>query len=103
MTLVFLSVHQMLIHNYLSNKIVRFFSYSEVFNLSSKIKKNQTGHNYVLQVFLLIVNKEELKSPLVEEVSARCVFSDLTFIVCWDILSAATYIKNVKVSICWFV
>lgn len=87
----------MLIHENQSNIIVPLFHHSEIFDLSSKLKKNQTGHDYVLQVFLLIVNKEELKSPLVEEVSARCVFSDLTFIVCWDILSAATYIKNIKV------
>ena len=47
----------------------------------------------------MIINKDELKSPAIDEVSSRCVFSDFTFITCLDFASAAAYINNMKVCI----
>lgn len=70
-----------------------------MFQLNEKFKQDSSSPHYVLKVFILIAGKEELKSPVIEEISARCVFSDFTFIACWSISSAAIYINNLKVSI----
>lgn len=70
---------------------------SEVFELSGKQKQASRENQYAIHIFILITNKDEMKSPMVEELSARCVFSEFTFILCWDISSAATYINNIKV------
>lgn len=79
-----------------------FIIYREVFSMHRKLKTpNQPdSHSYVLSVFLLILGRDALNTIALEEVSAKCVFEGLSFLICWSVEEAASYINTIKV--CFF-
>ena len=76
----------------------------EVFSIHRKLRTpNQAGsHSYVLSVFLLILGRDALNTIAVEELSAKCVFEGLSFLICWSVEEAASYINTIKVRFCRF-
>ncbi|KAK8831201.1 hypothetical protein WA577_003371 [Blastocystis sp. JDR] len=70
----------------------------EVFSMHRKLSApNQpTSHSYVLSVFLLILGRDAMNTIAVEEVSAKCVFEGLSFLICWSVEEAASYLNTIK-------
>lgn len=65
-----------------------------------KTPNQPDSHSYVLSVFLLILGRDALNTIALEEVSAKCVFEGLSFLICWSVEEAASYINTIKV--CFF-
>ncbi len=85
--------------NVQSHSSICFVIPREVFSMHRKLSApNQpTSHSYVLSVFLLILGRDAMNTIAVEEVSAKCVFEGLSFLICWSVEEAASYLNTIKV------
>ena len=61
-----------------------------------KKREEQYGHPYILRIFILILDNLASNERVIEELSAKCAYSELSLLLCWSMSEAGSLINEIK-------
>lgn len=61
-----------------------------------KKREEKYGHPFVLRIFILILDNLASNERVIEELSAKCAYSELSLLLCWSVSEAGSLINEIK-------
>lgn len=61
-----------------------------------KKREDQSGHPFILRIFILILDNLASNERVIEELSAKCAYSELSLLLCWNMSEAGSLINEIK-------
>ena len=61
-----------------------------------KKREEQYGHPFILRIFILILDNLASNERVIEELSAKCAYSELSLLLCWSVSEAGSLINEIK-------